>query len=33
MPSVVNALLIIVFGIVYKRLALWLVKNENHRYE
>ena len=33
MPSVVNALLIILFGQIYQRLALWLVKKENHRFE
>ena len=31
-PSVINALLIITFGFVYKRLCHYLVLKENHRY-
>mgnify|MGYP000845291154 CR=1 FL=1 len=31
-PSVINAALIVLFGVIYKWLALRLVKGENHRY-
>lgn len=31
-PAVVNSILIIVFGLIYKRLSDFLVLNENHRY-
>ena len=31
-PAVINSILIIVFGLIYKRLSAYLVLNENHRY-
>ena len=30
-PSVFNSFFIALFGAIYKQVALWLVKNENHR--
>ena len=31
-PGIINSVLIIVFGAIYKSLSKWLVDNENHRY-
>ena len=33
MPAVINASLIVLFGIIYKYVTVWLVRAENHRYE
>ena len=31
MPSIFNTFFIGLFGLIYKKVALWLVVNENHR--
>lgn len=33
MPAVINSILIIIFGKIYKWLSMKLVLSENHRYE
>ena len=32
LPGVINSVLIIIFGIIYKSLSVYLTKGENHRY-